>query len=165
MARTESRPGLLGARLIAVAVAIVTALIVASAVPAAAQDAEWRAVDNPYQEDVAYTIGDRFEPFIAVQDVRWRSFTISAPERDPFAGGQSVDVEVLVEIENRRSSSARILIILLLEDGDGNPLERIEVPAFKVPGSRLRDRSQSATLPISVVEATRRVYLFFEVLE
>jgi hypothetical protein len=163
MTRTGSPPEL--RRAPRTARAIVAALALAVAVPVAAQSIEWRVVDNPYQEDVNYAVGDRFEPGVAVRDIRWRSFTIAAPDRDPFAGGQTVDVEVIVEVENRRTDGVRILIILLLEDGDGNPLDRIEIPAFKVPGSRLKDRRQIAALPTTVIEATRRVYLFFEVLE
>jgi hypothetical protein len=137
----------------------------AAASPTAAQEPEWRTVDNPYQEDVEYAIGATYEPRVEIDDIRWRSFTIDTPEEGPFAAGEEIKTDVTVEFENRGGESARILVILLLEDEDGGPLDRIEVKPFKLPGGRLKERKDTTELPAEAVGSTRRVYLFFEVMD
>jgi len=143
--------------------AVLTAAVLAS--PATAQNPEWRKVDNPYQEDVEYAIGATHEPGVEVNDVRWRSFRIETPEEGPFAAGEPVRTEVTVEFENRGEKNARILVILLLEDDAGSPLDRIEVKPFKLASGRLKERKETVELPAEVVGSTRRVYLFFEIME
>ncbi|MEE4272328.1 MAG: hypothetical protein V2I67_11670 [Thermoanaerobaculales bacterium] len=144
---------------------IVAALTVAvAAVTAQAQTVEWRVVDNPYQEDVAYTIGDTFNPGVIVDGMRWHSFMVAAPS-DLFTEGETVETEVTVVFENRRSKSAKVLAILLLEDADGNPLDRVQIPPFKVGGDRRKERAETVELAGSVINATERVYLFFEILQ
>ncbi len=143
--------------------ALVTAAVMAS--PLSAQSPDWRVVDNPYQEDIEYAVGTTHEPGVEVDGIRWRSFEIVTPERDPLAGGEPIRVDVLVEFENRNSKSAKILVILLLEDEDGGPLDRIEVGQFKLSGGRLKERKVTAELAPEVVAATRRVYVFFEVMK
>ncbi len=143
--------------------AVLTAATVAS--PAAAQNPDWRKVDNPYQEDVEYAIGDTHEPGVEVNDIRWRTFTIETPDEGPFAEGERIRTDVTVEFENRGGKSARILVILLLEDEDGGPLDRIEVKPFKLAAGRLKERKETTDLPAEVVGSARRVYLFLEVME
>ena len=137
----------------------------AAAIPSAAQSAEWRVADNPYQEDVAYRIGDTFNPGVVVEGVRWHSFTVVAPDRGPTGGGVNLSTDLTVEFENRGSKSAKILVILLLEDADGNPLERIEVRSFKVANGRLKERTEDIVLSSTTLDETERVYLFFEVVD
>jgi len=144
--------------------AFVTAAVMASS-PLSAQDPDWRVVDNPYQEDIEYVVGTTHEPGVEVDGIRWRSFGIVTPERDPFAGGEPIRADVLVEFENRNSKSAKVLVILLLEDEDGAPLDRIEVGQFKLSGNRLKERKVTAELAPEVVDATRRIYIFCEVMD
>ncbi len=143
--------------------ALIAAAVIA--VPVAAQDSEWRTEENPYQEDVDYTIGDVFKPQVAVNSVRWQSFAVAAPDRGALMEGEIVSTEVTVVFENRGRGSARVLVILLLEDADGNPLDRVEVRPFKIGGDRVKQRTESVELTAAVIEATRRAYLFFEILE
>jgi len=132
---------------------------------AMAQDADWRVVDNPYQEDIEYSFGSTHTPRIEVEGIRWRSLRIEVPDNDQLVDGESFETEVTLEIENRRSKSAKILVILLLEDADGNPLDRIEVKQFKVAGGRLKERKETAGLSSEVIRTARRVYVFFEILQ
>jgi len=110
-------------------------------------------------------VGDVFEPQVAVNDVRWQSFTIAAPDRGALMDGEIVYTDVSVVFENRGRGSARVLVILLLEDADGNPLDRVEIRQFKVGGDRVKERNESVELSSAVIGATRRAYLFFEILE
>jgi hypothetical protein len=132
---------------------------------AGAQSAGWTAVDNPYQEDIEYEIGDVVNPRVSVDSVRWHSFTIVEPDEIPSGDDTAVDSEIIVEFENRASSSAKILVIFLLEDADGNPLDRFEVRPFKAPTGRLKERKQDIVLTGATLRAAERVYLFFEVLD
>jgi hypothetical protein len=143
--------------------ALIAAAVVA--VPVTAQEPEWRVEENPYQEDVDYVIGDVFNPQVVVNGVRWQSFAIALPERGVLMEGEVVTTDVAVVFENRGRGSARVLVILLLEDADGNPLDRVEIRPFKVGGDRVKDRTESVELTAAVIDATRRAYLFFEVLE
>lgn len=136
---------------------------VTGAVLVTAQTAEWRLVDNPYQEDVPYTINEVFEPGVTVEGVRWLSFSIVSPNREALDDEQPAQVDARVVMENRRPKSAKILVILLLEDADGRPLERIEIRQFKVPGNRVKDRTETVELSKAVLDDTRRAYIFLEV--
>lgn len=135
-----------------------------TAVPADAQSDTWREVDNPYQEDLDYRIGATLNPGIEIDGVRWRSLLLEADGNDVVAAGEDVDLKVTVSFENRNPSSVKLLVILLLEDGNGAPLERVELATFKVGGQRLKERVESAAVTGDVVLATRKVYLFCEVI-
>jgi hypothetical protein len=148
-------------RLVVSIAAAVTTTIVSA--PTLAQSAEWRVVDNPFQEDIEYSVGTTHTPQVEVEGVRWRSFRIDAPDRARLEDGEDAEITIALEFENRRTKSARILVILLLEDADGNPLDRIEANQFKLTGGRLKQRTETATIPAANVEAVRRVYVFFEV--
>lgn len=144
---------------------ILSAFIAAGfAASAEAQTSEWRVVDNPYQEDVEYAIGATFHPGVAVEGMRWHSFTI-APLTTMLMEGETTETEVTVVFENRRSKGARVLAILLLEDADGNPLDRVQIPPFKVGGDRRKERVETVELSGAVINATERVYLFFEIMK
>ena len=149
------------ARLLVSIAAVVS--VTAVSIPAAAQNADWRVVENPYQEDIEYSLGSTFTPRVEVEGVRWRSFRIEAPGSALLIEGEEVEVEVALEFENRRTKSAKILVILLLEDADGNPLDRIEARQFKLASGRLKERKETVKLPAANIRAVERVYVFFEV--
>jgi len=150
--------------LVRLIVSIAAVLSVAAiSIPAAAQGADWRIVDNPYQEDIQYSLGSTFTPRVEVEGVRWRSFMIEAPDRASLIDGEEAEIEVMMEFENRSNSSARVLLILLLEDADGNPLDRIEAKKFKLAAGRLKERNETARLPVATIKTVSRIYVFFEV--
>jgi hypothetical protein len=144
---------------------LVGLMLSAAAAPSEAQSAEWKVSDNPYQEDVAYRIGDTFKPGVVVEGVRWHSFTVAAPDRGPTGGEVNLSTDLTVEFENRGTKSAKVLVILLLEDADGNPLERVEVRQFKVASGRMKERTENVVLSSRTISETERTYLFFEVMD
>jgi len=150
------------ARLVISIAAVVS--VVAISTHAAAQSADWRVVENPYQEDIEYSLGSTFTPRVEIEGVRWRSFTIEAPDRESLIDGEDAEAEVTMEFENRSDTSAKVLVILLLEDGDGNPLDRIEARQFKLASGRLKERKETVKLPAANLKAVERVYVFFEVM-
>ena len=145
--------------------AVVITATATTVAPGMAQDADWRIVGNPYQEDIEYSFGSTHTPRIEVDGVRWHSFRIETPDGALLTDGETVETDVTLEIENRRTKSAKILVILLLEDENGNPLDRIEVKQFKVTGGRLKERTETASLSSEIITSARRVYVFFEVLQ
>lgn len=129
-----------------------------------AQSEDWRVVENPYQEDIEYSLGSTFTPGVEVEGVRWRALTIEAPDTDSLVDGEDAEIEVAFEFENRGAKSAKILLILLLEDVDGNPLDRVEARPFKLTSGRLKERKETVNLPAANLKAVERVYVFFEVM-
>ena len=140
---------------------MLTAVVVAA--PAMAQDPEWRVVENPYQEDIEYDVGTTLAPMVEVDGIRWRSFSVERPDFSQIEDSETIDTEVVFEFENRRNKSARILVILLLEDESGAPLDRIEGRPFQLGGGRLKERRETARISAGNLKAAQRVYLFFEV--
>ena len=163
MARHRSRSTILDTAIrIAIAGSVIGALTAAA--PVCSQEPEaWRTVDNPYQEDLEFSFGSTLTPGVEVDRVRWRSLRMDAADADSVAAGEPVDVEISLELENRDSKSAKALVILLLENGGGSPLERIEIKLFKVGGERLKERTETVSLSGDVVLATSRIYLFCEI--
>lgn len=142
---------------------MITVAVVAA--PVTAQNPEWRIADNPYQEDIEYTAGATHNPMVQVEGVRWRSFSIERPDFGLVDDDEIVETEVILEFESRRDKSARILVILLLEDENGAPLDRIEAKPFKLAAGRLKERKISAEIQAGDLKAAQKVYLFFEVIE
>ena len=145
--------------------AIVAAVLVAlslAAVPAVAQDADYTAVANPFQEDFEYEIGTDLRPLVAVDGVRWIRFAIRPKSDREYDPSKEVPLVVEVDVLNNRDS-ANVLLIVLFEDEYGNALDRLELDTIKAGRGRLREELQKHKVTGSVLEATRRLYLFFEV--
>jgi hypothetical protein len=142
---------------------LIAALVLAT--PVVGQDAEWREVDNPYQEDLPFSLGEPILPRIDVDGIRWHSLVVEGPSTGLIAAEQDVDVEVRLDVENRTNSGAKLLIILLLENADGEPLGRIELRQFKVGGEKRKERSESSRMASEILRQAESVYLFFEILE
>ncbi len=145
--------------------AIVAAALMAlclTATPAVAQDADYTTAANPFQDDFDYEIGADLRPLVAVDGVRWIRFAIrpkSDREYDP-----TKEVPLLVEVDVlNNGDNAEVLVIVLFEDEDGNSLDRLELDTIKAGRGRLREEIQKHKINGSVLEATRRLYLFFEV--
>lgn len=162
MTRKLRRQWLSSPNRIVIPVAAAIALAVAVS-PASAQSPPWRVVDNPYQEDIEYEVGSDYSPMVEVEGIQWRSFSLERPDFNLVEDDEIVASELVLEFENRRDKSARILVILLLEDENGAPLDRIEAKPFKLAAGRLKERKETARLTAGDLKAARKVYLFFEV--
>ena len=147
---------------VAIAAGITTAAMVN---PVLAQNPDWRIVENPYQEDIEYNIGTTHAPMVEVDGIRWRSFSLELPDFGTVEDNETVNIEMVLEFENRRTKSVKILVILLLEDENGDPIDRITAKPFKLTGGRLKERKETAKLNVGDLKAARRVYLFFEILQ
>ncbi len=129
---------------------------------AAAQDADYAAVDNPFQGEFDYRIGTDLRPLVAVDGVRWIRFSIRPRSDREYESAKPVPVTVEVDVLNN-GDSADVQVIVLLEDENGTKLERLELEKIGAGRGRLREEVQKPKIAGSVLEATRKVYLFFEV--
>lgn len=139
---------------------IVIAVMTATA---SAQDAGYRAVDSPFQDDFEYIVNADLQPLVEVAGVRWTRFGIFVK------GDREIDPErdnpVTVELGffNINPDGVKILVIALLEDENGVTLDRLECAKIKVGNDRLKESVQKHSISGAVLQATRRVYLFCEV--
>jgi len=138
-------------------------VIAAMVATVAAQDAEYRAVDSPFQESYDFTVNTDLRPMVEVAGVRWTRFAINTK------GDREIDPEnenpVTVELGfvNTSSASVKVLVIALFEDNNGVTLDRLECAKVKAGNDRLKESVQKYRISGAVLRATRRVYLFCEV--
>ena len=141
--------------------AVLTALCCLAA-PAMAQDADYAAVESPFQDEFDYRIGADLKPLVAVDGVRWIRFAVRSRSDREYEPAQPVPVSVEVDLFNN-GDSADVLLIVLFEDENGTSLDRLELGRIKAGRGRLKEEVQKHKITQSVLEATRKVYLFFEV--
>lgn len=130
--------------------------------PAAAQNADYTPVMSPFQEDFEYQVETDLRPRVDVEGVRWIRFSIRPRNDREYEPDQAVPITVEVDLLNT-GDSASVLLIILFEDENGASLDRLELDGIKAGRDRLREVAQKHKVVASVLENTRRVYLFFEV--
>jgi len=133
-----------------------------AAVPAVAQEADYTTAANPYQDDFDYEIGADLRPLVAVDGVRWIRFAIRPRSDREYDPTKEVPIMVEVDVLNN-GDSADVLLIVLFEDENGTSLDRLELDTIKAGRGRLKEEIQKHKIAGSVLEATRKLYLFFEV--
>jgi hypothetical protein len=131
-------------------------------VAAAAQDTGYRSVSSPFHDDFRYLVNDELRPRVDVDGVRWLRFAITTHEGRDIEPGKANTV--LVEFDVRGGTEkALVQLIILFEDEYGNALERLSCQAEKINRDRLEEIVQKHKVSGTVLQATRRVYLYFEV--
>ncbi|MGD9253607.1 MAG: hypothetical protein PVG92_06705 [Holophagae bacterium] len=140
-----------------------TILLTVAGAPAQAQDTSYRTAENPYQDELDYQINDELDMGLEIDGVRWSHFAVKLRtdrERDP---DRNHPVTVELQLENTGRRNANVLLIILFEDAEGDPLERLQCEPITVGAGRSRDSAQKYKLSGAVLEATRKIYLFVEV--
>ena len=140
-----------------------TLILVTTAVLAGAQEGPPRDVGNPYQEDVVYDLGDDLVPDVAVEGVWWSLLRLTPNSGQRPEPGEHTPVVADLRFDNRSERSARLSVVVMLEDRDGNQLERLKFPGFKLASNRVKEFQYKFTVPGEDLLATRRVYLFCQV--
>ncbi len=130
---------------------------------ATAQEVEYRPVDNPFQEEFEYRIDTDLEPNVEVDGVRWTRFAIHIKDGQEIVADKDIPVTIELEFVSSNREKVKVLVIALLEDSGGGPLDRVECKPVATSTNRLKESVQKFKLRGSVLEATRRVYLFLEV--
>ena len=143
--------------------ALILGTVIAAWVAAAgAQQGEYRAVDSPFQEDFPLTINSDLKPMVEVEGVRWTRFGIYLKGDREIEPDKDNPVTVEFDVLNTGPEGVRVLVIALLEDVNGRPLERIECDKVSANSERLKESVQKFKISGSVLQAVRRVYLFCE---
>jgi hypothetical protein len=142
---------------------VVVALVWGFAGVSAAQEGEYRSVDNPFQGEFDFTVNTNIQPLIEVDGVRWRRFGLHVKAGRDIDSEKEVAVTVENDLLNTTGSSAKVMVIVLLEDAAGTPLDRVECKTVSVGADRLKESAQKFKLHGAVLEATRKVYLFYEI--
>jgi hypothetical protein len=129
----------------------------------AAQTDDYRSVASPFQQEFDYTVNSDLRPSVEVDGVRWLRFAVKT--RD----GRAIETDklnpVLVEIDLRGGSeNAGLQLIVLFENEQGSPLHRLPCDPEKTGKDRMKEIVQKHKLPGAVLEATRKVYLYLEVI-
>jgi len=143
--------------------ALAVMVVVACTAPLAAQDDAARAVPNPYQEDRPFELGRELAVDVEVEDVRWIAVRVAALEGEPPRPGVDSTVSVDLRFDNRSKRGVDLVVALLLEDGQGAPLQRLSCPEVHLGGGKAREFRHTLTAPGDALLAARRVYLFLQV--
>jgi hypothetical protein len=132
---------------------------------AAAQETDFRPVSNPFQEGYSYRIGEDLVPAVDLEGLRWTLVRVAAKSDREISAGQDVQVNVDIEFENRGENAVKVLVVLLLEDQQGNPLERLQIEPFRAGAGRFKAVRQKLKVPGDALLATEGLYLFCEIQE
>jgi hypothetical protein len=145
--------------------ALVTAflLLVGLVGSATAQEGEYRVVDNPFQDEFEYRIDTDLQPNVEVDGVRWTRFAIHIKKDQDIVSDKDMPVTLELEFVSSNREKDKVQVIVLLEDSSGGPLDRVECKPVTTSTNRVKESVQKFKLRGSVLEATRRVYLFLEV--
>ena len=127
------------------------------------QDNTYRVVENPFQDEFDYEINSELNPMVEIDGARLTRFAILVKGDGEIESDKATSLTVEFSVRNTRADSAKIYVIALFEDTDGDALDRLECSAVTVGRERLKESSQKFKLPGNVVEATKRIYLFVEV--
>jgi len=76
---------------------------------ATAQEGEYRAVDNPFQDDFEYRINTDLRPMVEVDGVRWTRFAIRTKAGQEIAADKNIPITVELEfVSSNQERSSRI---------------------------------------------------------
>ncbi len=127
------------------------------------QDIAYRAVENPFQDEFDYEINSELNPMVEIDGLRLTRFAILVKGEGEFEADKATSLTVEYGARNTNPESVKVYVIALLEDAEGDALDRLECDPTTVGRERLKEVSQKFKLPGSVLEATRKIYLFVEI--
>ena len=129
---------------------------------AAAQDSSSRPVSNPFQDGFSYRIGDDLAPAVDIEGVRWTRLHVATKGDREIEADRNMPVVTDLEFDSARDGSVTALVVVLLEDEEGAPLQRLQCEPFRIPGGRHKVERQRFEVSGQILLATRSVYLFCE---
>ena len=140
-----------------------TAVLGAWAGAVGAQSSTYTPVDNPYQAEFEFTVGSDLTPNVSIDNVRWRLLRLDLDDGETPVAGEEIRAEVTVEVENLRERSARVAMVLLLEDERGGQLERVELKEFKASSGRFESERQRIKIDGGTAQRLGKVYVLVEI--
>ena len=142
---------------------VIGCVICALAGTVAAQEGEYRVVQSPFQEDFELTVNTDLRPMVEIAGVRWTNFGVHTKGDREIDPEKTNPITVELGFVNTNPEGAKVLVIALFEDANGNPLARVECARVKVNNDRLKESVQKFKVAGMVLQTMRRVYLFCEV--
>jgi len=130
-----------------------------------AQEIEFRAVTNPFQEGFTYRIGENLAPNVDVDGVRWTLVRIDTKSKKEISPKKDVSITLEVELDNRREDTVEVLVALMLENARGDSLERLASNMIRLDAGELRQARSKFRVPGDALLSTRGLYLFCELQE
>jgi hypothetical protein len=129
---------------------------------AAAQESAFRPVSNPFQDGFAYRVGDELAPDVDIEGVRWTQLRVAPRGDREIEADQSMAINTELEFDSALDHSVTALVVVLLQDEQGTPLDRLQCDPFRIAGGRLKKERQRFTVSGRALLATRSVYIFCE---
>ena len=142
-------------RVMAALAAALTAGVVSAQTPAGYATAE-----NPFQGEYAFALGNAIVIRADVKGLLLDSVTVSTSEE--VRAGATVKCQVRVQGHNRLENKATLKTILLLENGAGHGIEKLELKPFKAKSARAFDEQQSVEVAGDSLKAAVSVYIFIQ---
>lgn len=146
----------------AIRIGVGVLVMAAVAAVATAQEGSFRLVSNPFQDGFEYRVGEDLQPAVDIEGVRWTLLHVAPKGERNIDAERNVAIVADLEFENTRDRSVTALVVLLLEDEEGAPLERLECDTFHIAGKGVKGERQRFKVSGQVLLATRSVYLFCE---
>ncbi len=129
----------------------------------AAQDADLTVVTSPFAEEFDFKIGRTLDLNLRLEGLKWTTLSADAGDESGWRDGKNVKVVFTNYLENLTDTPLSWSIIVLLEDGRGRQLERIEFKTVKVGGGKFDRDTQKIKVDGGLLKETAKIYLFAEV--
>jgi hypothetical protein len=128
----------------------------------AQEGARYTRADNPFQGEFAFESGKPIELYVDVEGVRLDTVMVSAP--GGVEPGRAVRCDVQMTGTSVAAKKASLTpVVLMLEDGSGKGIERIQLDPFKVKAGKPFDERQTHDVGGDAIAAARKVYVLVEV--
>jgi len=118
-------------------------------------------VDNPYQGEFPFTLGEPLEPGVSIDGVVWTGLRV-APQ-GKLRSGKAVKTQIELAFDNGTAGGVEILVVVLFEDEHGQNLDRVDLGSFSLAAGRNRRFRKKVKIQSDVLSAAKKVYLFCEV--
>ncbi len=137
-------------------------LLLAGVAVAPAQDnTAYRRVENPYQAEFPFEIGQPVEPRVELGGILV-SQVLLTPRGDVEAG-RPAKCSVVVRGTGAPEERATLRLVLLLEDDESRGLEKVELDPFRVKAGKAFERDETVRIGGDALLGATKVYLFVAV--
>ena len=118
-------------------------------------------VDNPYQGEFPFAVGEPVTVGVTIGGVVWEMF--SATPQGKIRSGRPVKTVLEMAFDNGTANTVDLIVVVLFEDERGESLDRIELDPVTLSAGRARRFRKKVKIQADVLSAAAKVYLFCEV--
>ena len=137
------------------------AAVLAASFASGQEGPAYATAENPFQGDFPLVVGQAVVLRVDVLGVHLDGITVSAIGE--ARAGEKAKCEVAVAGTNTGDKKPQLTAVLLLEDADDKPLERLTLDPFKVKAGKPFQEKQRLAVSGDALLAARKVYLFVQV--